>query len=69
LRLIERVEGEGDRRRREAALSAEGKKIVRAISAARRRLLAKVLEPWSASDKSALAKFIRRFADDMISAR
>jgi DNA-binding MarR family transcriptional regulator len=69
LNLIARADGEGDRRRREAILSVDGKKMVRAISAARRRLLSKVLEPWSESDKSALARFMRRFADDMISAR
>lgn len=68
LGLIERCDGEGDRRRRETTLSVDGKKMVRAISAARRRLLTKVLEPWSEGDKAALAKFLRRFADDMISA-
>jgi DNA-binding MarR family transcriptional regulator len=68
LELVERADGEGDRRRREATLSADGKRMVRAISAARRRLLSRVLEQWSESDKSALAKFIRRFADEMVNA-
>lgn len=68
LKLIERADGQGDRRRREAILSADGKRTVRAISAARRRLLSKILEQWSESDKTMLAKLMRRFADEMIGA-
>lgn len=66
LHLIARVAGEDDRRRRAAQLTRKGKKIVQAITQARRRLLSKALAGWSEADRTVLAKLNRRFADSLI---
>ncbi len=65
LHLISREDGAGDRRTRLASLTAAGEAAVRAIIAARRRLLSKVLICWSAADLAALAKLTLRFADEL----
>lgn len=65
LDLIERCETEADRRRREAQLTKDGAKIVRAIGGARRRLLIKALADWSQADRSAFAELLRRFTDSL----
>ena len=62
LGLVARCEGH-DRRRRAAELTAAGKKTVRAITQARRRLLSKALAHWSETDRAALADLNRRFAE------
>lgn len=63
LGLVER-EGDGaDRRVRTAALTAAGEEIVRAITAARQRLLSRVLADWTDSDRASLAALNRRFVD------
>ncbi|MGZ5890899.1 MAG: MarR family winged helix-turn-helix transcriptional regulator [Hyphomicrobium sp.] len=67
LDLVDRCETETDRRRREAQLTEEGARIVRAIGAARRRLLSSVLADWSETDRSALADNLGRFVDALIS--
>jgi DNA-binding MarR family transcriptional regulator len=66
LGLIARSESPEDRRRNAAALTAAGKKIVRAITAARRRLLSRALADWSEADRAQLAAMNRRFADTLI---
>jgi DNA-binding MarR family transcriptional regulator len=66
LDLVARYEGGDDRRRRAAALTSAGKKIVRAITQARRRLLSKALAQWSEADRAALASLNRRFADALM---
>ena len=66
LDLIERCVGQSDRRRNAARLTGEGKKIVRAITAARRRLLSKALAEWSEKDRSAIADLNRRFAATLL---
>ena len=66
LRLVARCEDEDDRRRRAAQLTNDGRKIVRAITLARRRLLSQVLADWTTSDRGALAELNRRFADALI---
>jgi DNA-binding MarR family transcriptional regulator len=63
LRLVGRDAGGADRRKRTAHLTPGGKEIVRAITSARRRLLARVLARWSEADRVALADLNRRFAD------
>lgn len=63
LGLIARPVGGADRRVRAAALTRAGDKIVRAISAARRRLLSRALAKWTPEDRAALAKLNRRFVD------
>jgi len=65
LDLVARQEGD-DRRRRAAALTPAGKKVVKAITQARRRLLSKALAQWSEADRAALASLNRRFADALM---
>lgn len=65
LALVERRESPGDRRRRAAALTAEGEAVVGAVTQARRRLLARALGGWSEADLAALADLSRRFADTL----
>jgi len=62
LDLVARYEGD-DRRKRAARLTTAGKKTVRAITQARRRLLSKALAQWSETDRAALADLNRRFAE------
>ena len=69
LGLISRRPGERDQRVREAAITADGRRAVRAITAARRRLLGKLLADWSAEDREALARLNRKLADAMGRAR
>ncbi len=68
LGLIVREGGEGDRRVRTARLAPAGDRIVRAISAARRRLLSRVLADWSEADLASLARLNRRFVDALAKA-
>jgi DNA-binding MarR family transcriptional regulator len=68
LDLIARSAGAEDRRRTTAALTAKGRKIVQAITAARRRLLGRALANWSAADLKMLAEINRRFADALMDA-
>jgi DNA-binding MarR family transcriptional regulator len=63
LELVARTGGESDRRRRATQLTDDGRKVVRAITLARRRLLSRVLAGWSELDRAALADLNRRFAD------
>jgi DNA-binding MarR family transcriptional regulator len=65
LDLVARQDGD-DRRRRAAALTSAGKKIVRAITQARRRLLSKALAHWSEADRASLAALNRRFANALM---
>ena len=65
LGLILRPQGVVDRRVRAAEVTSSGEVIVKAIIAARHRLLARVLAGWSEADVKALAGLSRRFADDM----
>jgi DNA-binding MarR family transcriptional regulator len=69
LGLIARRHGEDDQRMRRAILTAEGRRVVRAITAARRRLLGKLLADWSPEDRQALARLNRKLADAMRQAR
>jgi DNA-binding MarR family transcriptional regulator len=62
LGLVARNEDGADRRRRAARLTRAGGKIVRTITAARHRLLARALSGWSARDRAMLADLIHRFA-------
>jgi DNA-binding MarR family transcriptional regulator len=69
LGLISRRQGTHDQRVREAAITAAGKRTVRAITAARRRLLGKLLADWSPEDRKAVARLNRKLADTMRAAR
>ena len=66
LDLVERPASDADRRRRAAHVTRNGKKIVRAITLARRRVLSRALADWSEADRKALADLSRRFADSLI---
>jgi DNA-binding MarR family transcriptional regulator len=62
LGLVSR-QGGADRRVRTAGLTGAGDEIVRAITAARRRLLSRALAEWSVADRANLAMLNRRFVD------
>jgi len=62
LDLVGRDDGGEDRRRRAARLTGGGRKIVQAITAARKRLLSRALADWSESERGALADQIEKFA-------
>jgi DNA-binding MarR family transcriptional regulator len=66
LDLIEINDSDRDRRKRAVGLTREGKKIVQAITLARRRVLSEVLAGWGDKDRTALAELNRRFADTLI---
>jgi len=66
LKLIARSESPTDRRRNAARLTESGKKMVRAITQARRRLLTRALAQWNEGDRAALATLNRRFADTLM---
>ncbi|CAN5347404.1 MarR family winged helix-turn-helix transcriptional regulator [soil metagenome] len=63
LGLVSRQEGDADRRVRTVRLTAAGEQIATSVTAARRRLLAKVLAEWSERDVAALAELNGRFVD------
>ena len=69
LGLIDRRPAAQDQRVREASLSPTGQRMVRAISAARRRLLGKLLAGWTAQDRESVARLNQRLADAMRQAR
>ena len=66
LALVERLEGDADRRKRAAQLTNDGRSIAKAITLARHRLLSRVLADWSEADRAALADMNRRFAEALI---
>jgi DNA-binding MarR family transcriptional regulator len=63
LGLVSRQGDDGDRRVRNARLTAAGDKVVQAITAARQRLLSRALEAWDETDVTGLARLNRRFVD------
>jgi DNA-binding MarR family transcriptional regulator len=69
LGLVARRQSKRDQRVREAVITAEGRRAVRAITVARRRLLAKLLADWSEEDRKALARLNRKLADAMMKVR
>jgi DNA-binding MarR family transcriptional regulator len=69
LGLVARRRGARDMRLREAVVTAEGRRVVQAITEARRRLLGLLLAGWSAEDRTALTRLNRRLADSMRQAR
>lgn len=65
LGLVHRQESVADRRVREAAITAKGKRMTGRIDAARERMGGAVFETWSQRDLQNLARLMRRFADAM----
>jgi DNA-binding MarR family transcriptional regulator len=69
LGLVSRRRGVRDQRIREAAITHAGKRAVRAITAARKRLLSKLLADWSPGERESLARLNQKLADAMKVAR
>jgi DNA-binding MarR family transcriptional regulator len=69
LGLVARRQSKRDQRVREAVITEKGRRAVRAITAARRRLFGKLLAGWSEEDRQALARLNRKLADAMMKAR
>lgn len=65
LGLVARQSGEDDQRVRKAVLTADGRRMVRAITQARRRLFRKILADWSLEDRQTLVRLNRKLADAM----
>jgi DNA-binding MarR family transcriptional regulator len=63
--LIERRAGAADQRAREATITAAGRRLVGAITNARRRLFDRLFAGWSIEDVEALTRLNRRLADAM----
>src|SRR5271169_462589 len=69
LGLVTRRQAVRDQRVREAVITADGRRAVKAITMARRRLFGKLLADWSVEDRETLAHLNRRLADAMMKAR
>jgi len=63
LSLARRRENAADRRVRQVAVTAAGKKMTARIDAARERLGSAIFETWNRQDLQSLARLLRRFAD------
>jgi DNA-binding MarR family transcriptional regulator len=68
LGLVEREAAEGDKRVREAVITASGREMARAIDKARDRLLTAMLAEWRQQDIATLAPLLRKLADDALAA-
>ncbi|QBD81082.1 MarR family transcriptional regulator [Ktedonosporobacter rubrisoli] len=64
LGLVTRLAGTSDRRERKVAATPEGLEIVKALDAARERLMQPILAQWDEQDWKTLVSLLRRFADD-----
>ena len=69
LGLVARRPSVADRRVNEAAVTPEGKAMAGAFDAARETLAGALLATWSEQDQRDLARLLRRFADDALSAQ
>jgi DNA-binding MarR family transcriptional regulator len=65
LGLVARRASKLDQRAKEAVITADGRRLVQAITKARRRLFDRLLADWSVADVQALARLNRRLADAM----
>jgi len=69
LRLVARRASKGDKRVREATITAKGRTMTDALDAARERLGSILLANWTKKDLQTLARLLRRFANDLQSWR
>jgi len=69
LRLVARRASKGDKRVREATITAKGRIMTDALDAARERLGSILLANWTKKDLQTLARLLRRFANDLQSWR
>jgi DNA-binding MarR family transcriptional regulator len=67
LGVIRRRPSRSDRRVREAVIEAPGRKMTRALDAARERMARTMFARWSARDRKELARLMRRFVRDLAS--
>jgi DNA-binding MarR family transcriptional regulator len=65
LGLVRRRPGKTDQRAREAAITPDGRRLVKEITKARQRLFDRLFADWSAADIQALTRLNRRLADAM----
>jgi DNA-binding MarR family transcriptional regulator len=69
LKLVTRRASKGDKRVREATITAKGRAMTNALDAARERIASILLADWSQKDLQDLARLLRRFADDLLAWR
>jgi DNA-binding MarR family transcriptional regulator len=69
LNYVTRQHAPHDQRVREAVITASGRRVVKRISEARRKLLGQLLADWNLNDRDVLASLNRRLADAMAIAR
>jgi DNA-binding MarR family transcriptional regulator len=67
--LVSRHASKGDKRVREATITAEGRAMTDALDAARERVASMLLANWNKKDLQDLARLMRRFADDLLAWR
>lgn len=67
LGLVSRRAGEGDRRVREAVVTAKGRAMTERVDAARLRLGRAILKDWEPAEIDTLLRLMRRFADALVS--
>jgi DNA-binding MarR family transcriptional regulator len=65
LGLVARRAGKADKRVREAAVTAKGLAMTRAIDKARERMAGPILARWSAADRQTLIRLVRKLVDDV----
>ena len=65
LGLVKRQAGAGDMRVKEAVITKAGDRTIAALTLARRRLLAELLDGWTKEERVLLTKLLRRFSDAM----
>jgi DNA-binding MarR family transcriptional regulator len=68
LGLVGRSAAEGDKRVREAVITATGREMTHAIDRARDRMLTAMLADWKKEDIATLALLLRKLADDALAA-
>jgi DNA-binding MarR family transcriptional regulator len=66
LGLVEREASEGDKRVREAVVTAKGREMTHAIDKARDRILPTMLADWTRDDIATLALLVRQLADSAL---
>lgn len=66
LGLIERQPNPSDARVHQAVITAKGRRLTKALDAARLQIFAPILARWSDKDFGALVSLMRRFVNDLM---
>ncbi len=66
LGLVERRTAAADARVTEVAITSKGRAMTRALDLAREQLMSALLADWNRNEVAALARLLRRFADDAL---